>query len=274
MIIWIASYPKSGNTWIRSFLSSYIYNQGKKFDFDDLLKIRAFPSDREINFLKKKFGIYKFTDMAKHWEMFQKDIIKNQKYVFLKTHNAAIKIDNNVFANLNNCIGLIYIIRDPRDVVLSYSSHLNLNPEKTFEIMQREDLIEKTNDNNDRTLITSWINHYNSWKHFPKEKILIKYEDLIDTPNETFLKLIKFLNKIINTKIDNKLIEKTVNNVSFDKLQRLENQSGFPENRSLSKNHKFFKAGKKKQWIQELDKNLILKLNKYFEKELKELNYN
>ena len=54
MIIWIASYPKSGNTWIRSFLSSYIYNQGKNFNFEDLLKIRSFASDKEINFLKKK----------------------------------------------------------------------------------------------------------------------------------------------------------------------------------------------------------------------------
>ena len=53
MIIWIASYPKSGNTWVRSFLSSYIFNQGKKFNFEDLEKIRAFPSDEEINFLKQ-----------------------------------------------------------------------------------------------------------------------------------------------------------------------------------------------------------------------------
>ena len=273
MIIWIASYPKSGNTWIRSFLSSYIYNQGKNFNFEDLLKIRSFPSDKEINFLKKKFGNYKFTHMAEYWDTFQKDIIKNKKNVFLKTHNAAIKIGNNIFANLDNCEGLIYVIRDPRDVILSYSSHLNLNVEKTFEIMKKEDLVEKTNDNDDRTLITSWKNHYNSWKHFPKNKILIKYEDLIDAPYETFLKLIMFLNKIINTNIDNKLIQEAINNVSFDKLQKLEDQSGFPENRSLSKNHKFFKVGKKKQWIHELDKDLLLKINKYFEKELIELNY-
>ena len=139
--------------------------------------------------------------------------------------------------------------------------------------MKKEDLVEKTNDNDDRTLITSWKNHYNSWKHFPKNKILIKYEDLIDAPYETFLKLIMFLNKIINTNIDNKLIQEAINSVSFDKLQKLEDQSGFPENRSLSKNHKFFKVGKKKQWIHELDKDLLLKINKYFEKELIELNY-
>ncbi len=54
MIIWIASYPKSGNTWVRSFLTTYIYNQGENFNFENLEKIRAFPSDKEINFLKKK----------------------------------------------------------------------------------------------------------------------------------------------------------------------------------------------------------------------------
>ena len=66
MIIWIASYPKSGNTWVRSFLTSYIFQNDKRFSFDDLDKIRSFPSDDEINYLKKKYQNYNFTHMAEN----------------------------------------------------------------------------------------------------------------------------------------------------------------------------------------------------------------
>ena len=54
MIIWIASYPKSGNTWVRSFLSSYVYSKKSNFEFDDLKNIKTFPGNNEINFLRRK----------------------------------------------------------------------------------------------------------------------------------------------------------------------------------------------------------------------------
>ena len=143
----------------------------KHLDFKDLEKIRAFPADPEINFLKKKYGPYKFVHMAEHWDYFQKNIIKKNKFTFLKTHNALVDVKNFSFTNLDNSLGLIYIIRDPRDVVISYSSHLNLSLEETTNYMTNNTLVEKTPDNFDRTLLTSWSNHYNSWKHFPFKKV-------------------------------------------------------------------------------------------------------
>ena len=273
MIIWIASYPKSGNTWVRSFLSSYIYNNNKTFDFSDLEKIRAFPSDPEINFLKKKYGEYKFIHMASNWNTFQKNIIKKNKYTFLKTHNALINVKNFNFTNLDNSMGLIYIIRDPRDVAISYSSHLNLNLKDTTNYMTNVNLVEKTSDNLDRTLITSWSNHYNSWKYFPLKKLIIKYEDLIDKPEDTFLKIIKYLNQIINLDINNALIKKTIENVNFEKLKYLESNNGFHENKSLKKNHKFFNEGKKDQWKIKLPKELQDIIIKSFKDVMIENNY-
>ena len=273
MIIWIASYPKSGNTWVRSFLSSYIYKNAKSFNFSDLEKIRAFPSDLEINFLRKKYGKYKFTHMAEHWDIFQKNIINKNKYTFLKTHNALVNIKNFSFTNLNNTLGLIYIIRDPRDVAISYSSHLNLNLKNTINHMQNINLTEKTPDNLDRTLITSWSNHYNSWNLLPKKKIVIRYEDLIDNPESSFLKILQYLNKIIPINVDKKLITQTIKLVNFNKLKLLESENGFIENKSPKKNHKFFKEGKKKQWMVNLPINLQDKIKKMFEKEMFENKY-
>ena len=273
MIIWIASYPKSGNTWVRSFLSSYIYKNAKSFNFSDLEKIRAFPSDLEINFLRKKYGKYKFTHMAEHWDIFQKNIINKNKYTFLKTHNALVNIKNFSFTNLNNTLGLIYIIRDPRDVAISYSSHLNLNLKDTINHMQNINLTEKTPDNLDRTLITSWSNHYNSWNLLPKKKIVIRYEDLIDNPESSFLKILQYLNQIIPIHVDKKLITQTIELVNFNKLKLLESENGFIENKSPKKNHKFFKEGKKKQWVVNLPRNLQDKIKKMFEKEMFENKY-
>jgi hypothetical protein len=273
MIIWIASYPKSGNTWVRSFLSSYIYKNAKSFNFSDLEKIRAFPSDLEINFLRKKYGKYKFTHMAEHWDIFQKNIINKNKYTFLKTHNALVNIKNFSFTNLNNTLGLIYIIRDPRDVAISYSSHLNLNLKDTINHMQNINLTEKTPDNLDRTLITSWSNHYNSWNLLPKKKIVIRYEDLIDKPGSSFLKILQYLNQIIPIHVDKKLITQTIELVNFNKLKLLESENGFIENKSPKKNHKFFKEGKKKQWVVNLPRNLQDKIKKMFEKEMFENKY-
>ena len=273
MIIWIASYPKSGNTWVRSFLSSYIYTKGRKFSFSDLDQIRAFPSDTEINFLKKKYGKYKFTHMAENWDNFQKDIINKRKFTFLKTHNALVDVKNFSFTNLKNTIGLIYVVRDPRDVAISYSSHLDVDLKEITNHMINPNLVEKTPDNFDRTLITSWSNHYNSWKNLPLRKIIIRYEDLIDKPEETFSEVIEYLSQIINLKTDNELIKKSIDNVNFNNLKSLEKIHGFSENKSSNKDNRFFNEGKKDQWKKKLPQNLKDVIEKNFKNEMAENRY-
>ena len=273
MIIWIASYPKSGNTWVRSFLTSYIFQNDKRFSFDDLDKIRSFPSDDEINYLKIKYQNYNFTHMAENWDFFQKKIIKDKKFIFLKTHNALCNINGNDFTNLENTLGLIYLIRDPRDVLISYSSHLNLSLEDTAKIMSDLNIVEKTKDSLDRTLLSSWSNHYNSWKYFPKDKLIIKYEDLIDKPDLTFLKIVEYLNKLINIKVDKQLISRTIDQVDFEKLKKLESETGFPENRSSNAKHIFFKNGKKNQWKKILSEELKNKFKEIFRNEMLENKY-
>ena len=62
-IIWLASYPKSGNTWIRYFLSNYFFNLNRNFDFDIVYKIDKFPRAKYFKFLneleiKKNLAIY------------------------------------------------------------------------------------------------------------------------------------------------------------------------------------------------------------------------
>ena len=92
MIIWIASYPKSGNTWVRSLISSYYYSENGSFDFKLLENISQYPGPK---FIKEK--ITKPGEVSLYWKSSQDEIIKNNKNIFLKTHNAMISLNRNFF---------------------------------------------------------------------------------------------------------------------------------------------------------------------------------
>ena len=92
--------------------------------------------------------------------------------------------------------------------------------------------IDRSSKNIDRdmiTLIASWKTHYNSWKNFEKNKLLIKYEDLINNPYEEFYKIYKYLSKILKLNIDKKKIDHAINLNTFDNLKSIENREGFIE---------------------------------------------
>ena len=93
------------------------------------------------------------------------------------------------FTNLDNSLGAIYIVRDPRNVVTSFSNHFNLNLNESAKKMVSDSVLGESTDKKIITYILSWKNHYESWKLFKKEKkyLLIKYEDLVKKPKEILL---------------------------------------------------------------------------------------
>ena len=118
MIVWISSYPKSGNTWIRTFISTYYLSSNDKFDFSMLKNIRQFPHE--------KFFIKKITDInsaINNWDLAQNNINLKNGLIFLKTHAALVKINNIPFTTNKNTLGAIYVVRDPRNVVTSLANH-------------------------------------------------------------------------------------------------------------------------------------------------------
>ena len=137
MIIWLASYPKSGNTWLRMFLKSYFQKPGTKFvlnkDVLDNFRSHGFPDLEILKHLKINFK--KFEEIARNWETMQDYINLNNKTNFLKTHNSMCTVGPYKFTTHKNTKGGIYLIRDPRDVLISYSSHLGKSYEDTFKIM-------------------------------------------------------------------------------------------------------------------------------------------
>ena len=131
MIIWIASYPKSGSTWVRSLLGAYLYSVDGVFNFSLLKKILKFPSKQHLeHFIKDFSDIKKVSD---YWIVAQEKInLNNQnKSILLKTHSALCTLENNPFTNKRNTQAVIYIVRDPRNVITSISNHFSFNIEES-----------------------------------------------------------------------------------------------------------------------------------------------
>ena len=127
MIIWIASYPKSGNTLIRAILTSLIFSEDGIVDFKNLHRINNFSNGF---FFKKFISSYEnILETSKYWIKAQEELNKNKKLKFFKTHNAFCTINGNAFTNANNTAGCIYVVRDPRNIITSYKNF----EKKTYE---------------------------------------------------------------------------------------------------------------------------------------------
>ena len=282
MIIWIASYPKSGNTWIRSLLASYLFSKNGTFNFDLLKHINQFSAGSLSTDLKKGFN---YEDrISKNWIPHQVLINSDKKIHFLKTHNALCTINNNKFTDKFNTAACIYIVRDPRNLVTSLSHHYELDYKNAIRFItnKRKIIFPKTlsnkNDNhNDFNFIGDWSGHYNSWKNISFCPIkIIKYEDLLADTRNIFISILKFISKFTKMDFNEEKISNALKTTNFDNLRRIEKVENFEESiisTKTNKKVKFFNLGKDNDWRRLLDKSTILKVEKKFKKEMNELNY-
>ena len=179
-----------------------------------------------------------------------------------------------MFTNLNNTLGVIYIVRDPRNVIISFSNFMSMSIEESLKFMTK-------GKGDGLSWIENWSTNYNSWKIFQKYQkyLLIKYEDLIKTPDKIFIEILEFIHKLQNKSkiiIDETRLKNTIKSTSFDNLQKLEKIKGFPEahkDRNTGKIIPFFNQGSKREWSKSLDKDVVIEIEKTFNKEMKELGY-
>ena len=275
MIIWLASYPKSGNTLVRSLLSAYFFSKEGDYNFDLIKNIQQFP---DIN-LFKKFGvnINNENEIIKNYISIQDKINKKNSIQFYKTHSSLFKIKDNAFTDLRNSLGVIYIVRDPRNVVTSWAHHNNLsiNDSCDYLIHQKE-----TSGNPNKVYHGTWNYNFQSWKSFKYEQryLLIKYEDLILEKKNTFLKILEFINKFNKRKftINIKKLDNVLNSTSFKNMKKLENEKGFFEamtDKNSGKKKPFFNLGPENNWKKILDGKVRIKIEKVFKDEMEELGY-
>ena len=276
MIIWIASYPKSGNTFIRSFLSAYYYTNNGEFDFNLLKFIEQFPDKQFFDgFINDK------DDASKKWLPIQRKLIKSKKVKFLKTHSAYGSYNNNQFTSSEVTLGGIYIVRDPRNIISSLTNHFSLNVDGALNMLLDENRGIKSDDNNFATysFLSSWSNHLNSWSNIKSFRtIIIKYEDLENNSEKILTDLIRFINNLLNNNkgVDYQKFKKAIETTNFSILKKKENKDGFFEAMFSKKENKkipFFNLGFKSDWKKVLDKKVVEVIEKKFEREMKDMGY-
>ncbi len=284
MIFWIASYPKSGNTWLRALISSYYYTKDGIFNNSILNKIEQFPEKK--HFVDFNYNKNIVTDTSRLWIDAQKKINLNKKINFLKTHNAFGAVNKNQFTDNLNSIGAIYIIRDPRNVITSLKNHYELDSDQALKWMINENNYIYDTHNFDKDgysdfqFVSSWSTNYKSWMAQKKIPVkIVKYEDLLNQTFYIFKDIVDFINKTTNNseKIDKNKLKNSVNSTFFSKLKKNEETNGFSESVISKKNNKkitFFNLGPKNDWKKILDEDLKIKLNDVFKKNLIELSYN
>lgn len=279
MIIWLASYPKSGNTWVRHFLASLIYSNQGKSGLDKLGFILQYP--KRDQFEKLVTNLNDFRQIKKNWIKSQDLINSDNKIKIFKTHHTLCSFEGNNFTNEKNTLGAIYIVRDPRNVISSILYHFNLsNIEEALNFIKDEKRfivgnIKKKVNYPLLTLIGSWKSNYNSWKNIGKNFLLVKYENLILNPNYEFNRIAKHISEIANLKFSKEQINKSIEESSFKNLSILEDKNGFVESVEDLKNNKkkFFNLGPKNNWQKILDKKYINEIESSFSDEMKELGY-
>ncbi|PPR46067.1 MAG: hypothetical protein CFH18_00673 [Alphaproteobacteria bacterium MarineAlpha5_Bin8] len=268
-IIWIASYPKSGNTYVRAFLSHYLYPKNIKTDFSLLKKIPKFERKETFEKILNKKIFNENFDFLKYSQEVQSKLIKNfqQKELIYKTHYFYGSLNNYTFTSKKNTLLFIYIVRDPREVLISYAYHNNISIDEQLKDFTSSNIINVIGSET----IVNWSLHYKSWKSFINvPSIFLKYEDLVLNPKKNFEKLINFLSQYIDIDLDTKILNQAIQKTQFTKLKKLEKSLGFQES---NKKGVFFRSGKIDSWKKILSKDQKNKVEKAFYSEMKKLNY-
>ena len=224
-----------------------------------------------IKELKKVDYIYKYSLFL------QKKLFSNGTH-FLKTHSSNFNINEHVFTNHEITSCALYIVRDPRNVLLSYSDYQNKPVNLVYQEMT-EEIIQRQKYKNDWYPIChmgSWKSNFNSWKKaqvsFPVK--IIKYEDLVSNTYEVFFDILNFLNRFANIDINILKMNSVIKRTEFNNLKKLEDDGFFNEMNDFKKDNKFFKLGKESNWKNSLmESDYANSISNFFQNEIASLGY-
>ncbi|GAB5528386.1 MAG: sulfotransferase domain-containing protein [Roseivirga sp.] len=276
-LIWLASYPKSGNTWVRILLESILLNEGEAVDINNL-KLAQPGSILRDEF--NQFLGFDSSDLSleESWHykrlFFMQKSNSSKEDIFLKTHDSNLQLtDGTDLIPATATKMAIYIVRNPLDVIPSLASHFGVTLNTSIAKLNSTGF----NASNDQELyyttavytkIDTWSNHVASWlfdSAFPVH--LIRYEDLHVQPLKTLSNLLESIGRPDCIKY----ISKAVANSDFSNLASFEKKNGFLETSVLSK--QFFRKGKVNSWKEELNDKQVDTIISSHEEIMKKLKY-
>ena len=237
-IVWIASYPKSGNTWVRSILYCATHGKVELNRMGDMIPSFTACVERVAN----DRGLSDIDDAAELWGDTQQWISSLGGFRVIKTHNICGRIGGIPHPDPKLTHAAICVVRDPRDVAVSYASHYGRTLGQAVELLQMEDNFTFQPDNPFRkSFIGSWQTNFTSWLDASFPVLAVRYEDLLAAPAHEITRILEFLN--LKPAVPPAEIARLT---SFGNLSGLERSEGFGE--VSEKAGRFFRKGSAGQW--------------------------
>lgn len=254
-IFWIASYPKSGNTWVRSLVAS-LQEGGAGVQLASLGKV--VPNGAVHAWLQRWVDLD--SEGLTHAEMralrthVYRQVAARQSCL-LKVHDVC---DPALFP-ADATLGTVYIVRDPRDVAPSWADHMGVDLDTAIAQMADHGTTMSVNRSAFRAQTPqhygSWSLHVQSWmNHAPGPLLLLRYEDMLADPWREATRLATFL----GLSADTASVERSVHACRFEALRSAEERHGFAERRTVQQ--RFFRQGRSGTWQSVLQPQQVTRL--------------
>lgn len=230
-LFWLASYPKSGNTWVRIFLAHWFH--GTDVDINRLDEAGMSIHDVWPEAWNAAVGFIpeQPKDQARVRAHVQRFIAAQREGVSIcKTHNACVSYKGFPLIDQESTAGALYIIRDPRDICLSMMRHNDFSEEEAVTRINGFSSSVVTS-HGAFEYISDWSTHVKSWAWAPK----VRYEDLWHDPITYFAVVLGH----IGQDFDVDALTEAANLSSLTAFRRFEDEHGFVE----ANNGKFFGQG-------------------------------
>ena len=258
-IIWLASYPKSGNTWFRVFLTNLLSDMESPANINDLAETSISSSRKifdEYTGLSSSDLTFEEIDRLRP-EVYRMQSAESNELLYKKVHDKFQMADKNqpMFPE-EISKGVIYFIRNPLDVLVSFAYHSAKPVNKMASVLNDSKYAFCDNNNKLsnqlRQVIGSWPDHVRSWtdqKTIPVH--IIRYEDMLNSTFENFKKAVQFIGL---EKTDTEISD-AIKKSDFTVLSNQEKENGFKE--KMIKSKSFFRKGKIGDWQNHLDDNMV-----------------
>lgn len=273
-IVWLASYPKSGNTWTRTFLHNLVHVTSRDTHVQQINELSRFSMGSAAKPLFEKIVGFAPTDAHRNQIAAARARVQEQMtdevegLVFVKTHQAIVIDRGHPTINFAVTAGAIYIIRNPLDVAISYAHHLGKPIDFAIDYMNLKNAETTVSKNQVYEVYGSWSQHVLSWTRKPHPAIYVmRYEDMLAEPQKTFGALARHL---LFTPTDEQLAD-AIDRSSFERLREQEEKDGFRERPEGAE--RFFRDGRAGQWKEVLTSAQIARIVEAHKEQMERFGY-
>lgn len=268
--IWLASYPKSGNTWFRILLANLDCAEGETVDINALESGGGIASGRgafdhwlliesgllthdEIDALRPR--VYELQALAGEEDDDDGGEKAAEGLRMVKVHDAYLDTPKGepLLGGAKGANGAIAIVRDPRDVAPSLANHMHTTIDAAIDFMGDANATfcggSKGQANQLRQKLPTWSGHVASWIDQTDIPVhLVRYEDLQADPIKTFGEALAFAGR----EVDLERVARAVDAAAFSKVKAQETEKGFREAPRAGTERSFFRRGQTGAWRDEL----------------------